>query len=472
MYKIVRNMSRMRFGFSKKIPTSQLNPKCLAVNLPPLRRASSNKSQNIYLVDEDDSSSSESSTNINKYTQRTHTCGELTIDNVGEHVTLCGWLEFQRMDKFVVLRDSYGVTQLLIPDTDKKTQKLLQALPLETIIQVKGSVLSRPANMRNEKQQTGDVEVYVEDFVVLNKARDNLPFNIREFQKAKEALRMQYRYLDLRFPLMQRNLRVRSEMLMKMREFLVNRCGFVDVETPTLFKKTPGGAQEFIVPTRFPGQFYSLVQSPQQFKQMLMAGAVDRYFQIARCYRDEGARPDRQPEFTQLDIEMSFANLDGILELVEELLCNSWPDFLAPLPKKFQRISFADAMGRYGSDQPDVRFGFQLQNCTEVLKLNSKLVTADDFGAYYLVFPNEYANLGKSLKESFTELSKQYPLAKLVQSKVATPKEFASKIGKLLGESVATKLCGQVDLGDDSVAFLAYGDKRHAVSAVVSEFAV
>jgi aspartyl-tRNA synthetase len=230
----------MRFGFSKKIPTSQLNPKCLAVNLPPLRRASSNKSQNIYLVDEDDSSSSESSTNINKYTQRTHTCGELTIDNVGENVTLCGWLEFQRMDKFVVLRDSYGVTQLLIPDTDKKTQKLLQALPLETIIQVKGSVLSRPANMRNEKQQTGDVEVYVEDFVVLNKARDNLPFNIREFQKAKEALRMQYRYLDLRFPLMQRNLRVRSEMLMKMREFLVNRCGFVDVETPTLFKKTPG----------------------------------------------------------------------------------------------------------------------------------------------------------------------------------------------------------------------------------------
>ncbi|RZC32837.1 aspartate--tRNA ligase, mitochondrial, partial [Asbolus verrucosus] len=426
------------------------------------RNASSCKSENVYLLDEDDSSQSDVSNNVNKFTQRTYTCGELRIDNVGQRVTLCGWLAYQRMNKFVVLRDSYGETQLLIDDNDTETQKTLQALPLETILEIKGTVLSRPDSMKNKKQQTGDVEVFVEKLTVLNKAKENLPFNIREFQKAKEALRMQYRYLDLRFPFMQRNLRIRSEMLMKMRQFLVNNCGFVDVETPTLFKATPGGAQEFVVPTRFPGQFYSLVQSPQQFKQMLMAGAIDRYFQIARCYRDERARPDRQPEFTQLDIEMSFTSLDHILQLVEELLGYSWPSFLEPLPKQFRRLAFPDAMEMYGSDQPDVRFDFKLQNCTEIVKLNNKLVTVDDFGAYCVVFPKEYANLAKNVKENFAELSKQYPQVKLVQSKVPTAKDLVSKFGKFLTEPVAAKLNGQINLDDDSIIFLAYGDKKQA----------
>ncbi|EFA03147.2 aspartate--tRNA ligase, mitochondrial [Tribolium castaneum] len=462
MYKVLRNVTRFKLTVSTKIPTLRT----LSVIPTPeyifKRHTSSYKSDNVYLVDEDDSSGNETGNNINKYTQRTHTCGELRIDNVGQRVVLCGWLEFQRMNKFAVLRDSYGATQLLVPEEDTKTQKLLQNLPFESIIQVKGTVLSRPTDMKNKKQPTGDIEIFIEHFTVLNKAKDSLPFHIREHHKAKEALRMQYRYLDLRYPLMQRNLRVRSEMLMKMREFLVNHSGFVDVETPTLFKATPGGAQEFIVPTRFPGQFYSLVQSPQQFKQMLMAGAVDRYFQIARCYRDEGARPDRQPEFTQLDIEMSFTDLDNILQLVEELLGHAWPPFLGPLPKKFQRMGFGEAMELYGSDQPDTRFGFKLENCTELLKLNEKFINSDDFGAYCIVFPKEYANLNKGVKENLEKISKQFPLVKFVQTKVATPGELAPKLGKLLGDNVAAKLANHVS--DDCVLFLGFGNKKQTQS--------
>ncbi|XP_044268792.1 aspartate--tRNA ligase, mitochondrial [Tribolium madens] len=459
MYKVLRNIMRMKLTFSKKI--TSLTPKyTLGHNFVLKRHTSSYKSDNVYLVDEDASSGSETSNNINKYTQRTHTCGELRIDNVGQRVVLCGWLEFQRMNKFAVLRDSYGAIQLLVPEEDTSTQKLLQNLPFESIIQVKGTVLSRPDNMKNKKQPTGDIEVFIEGFTILNRAKDNLPFNIREYQIAREALRMQYRYLDLRFPLMQRNLRVRSEMLMKMRDFLVNHSGFVDVETPTLFKATPGGAQEFIVPTRFPGQFYSLVQSPQQFKQMLMAGAVDRYFQIARCYRDEGARPDRQPEFTQLDIEMSFTNLDNILQLVEELLGYSWPPFLDSLPKKFPRIGFRDAMELYGSDQPDTRFGFKMENCTQLLKLNEKLVNSDDFGAYCIVFSKEYANLSKGVKENLDKISKQFPLVKFVQTKLATPNDVVNKLGKLLSENVAAKLVNQVKLSDECVLLLGFGNKK------------
>ncbi|CAH0556876.1 unnamed protein product [Brassicogethes aeneus] len=423
---------------------------------------STSKSQNVYLVYEENDYENKVD-NVNKFTNRTYTCGELRSENIGENVNLCGWLEYQRMNKFIVLRDSYGETQLILKNDDDKSQKLLSEIPLESIIQIQGTVLSRPKDMFNKKQVTGEVEVRVENLKVLNKARDTLPFNIREFQKAKESLRMQYRYLDLRFPQMQRNLRVRSEMLMKMREFLVNNH-FVDVETPTLFKATPGGAQEFVVPTKFPGQFYSLVQSPQQFKQMLMAGALDRYFQIARCYRDEGSRPDRQPEFTQLDIELSFTDLEGVLKMIEELLCYSWPTFHSPLPNKFSRMCFKDAMENYGTDQPDVRFEYKLQNCTDIIKLNESIVNkTKDFGAYYLQFPKEYANLSKSVKDSMSQLAKKYPNVKLIQNKISNPKDWSSKVTKLLSDKVANRFIEECKLKEDSILFMAYGDKKEVL---------
>lgn len=250
--------------------------------------------------------------NVSKFTKRTHTCGDLTEKHVGTVVKLFGWLEFQRMGKFITLRDSYGSTQLIIPKERSDLADVVKNTPYESILSATGVVHERPQGQENTDMKTGAVEVHVSDLNVVSLAKNQMPFSIRDFSKAKEPLRMKYRYLDLRFAEMQHNLRLRSQVIMKMREFLC-ASGFVDVETPTLFRRTPGGAQEFVVPTQLPGRFYSLVQSPQQFKQLLMVGGIDRYFQIARCYRDEGGRSDRQPEFTQLDIELSFPDRKSVV---------------------------------------------------------------------------------------------------------------------------------------------------------------
>lgn len=221
---------------------------------------------------------------VNAYTTRTHTCGELRLAHVGQTVTLCGWLQFQRMRMFLTLRDGYGETQIIIPDALIDAVRI-ETIPFESILCVRGRVIPRPAAQQNGRMATGDVELQLDSLHVLNRAVASLPMEVRTHNRAGEQTRLEHRYLDLRFADMQRNLRLRSRLLARMRDFLVERAAFVEVETPTLFRRTPGGAQEFVVPTRRPGQFYSLVQSPQQFKQMLMAGAVDRYFQVARCYR-------------------------------------------------------------------------------------------------------------------------------------------------------------------------------------------
>ncbi|KAM3605351.1 uncharacterized protein V6R79_024373 [Siganus canaliculatus] len=214
---------------------------------------------------------------------------------------------------------------------------------------------------------TGEIEVQAESVEVFNVCQ-KLPFEIKDFVKKSESLRMQYRYLDLRSSQMQKNLRLRSQLVMKMREYLCNLHGFVDVETPTLFKRTPGGAKEFVVPSREPGRFYSLPQSPQQFKQLLMVAGIDRYFQIARCYRDEGSKPDRQPEFTQVDIEMSFVDQAGIMSLVEGLLQHSWPAEKGLLKVPFQTMTYEEAMRDYGVDKPDTRFNMKLIDLSEVFE--------------------------------------------------------------------------------------------------------
>ncbi|XP_057672211.1 aspartate--tRNA ligase, mitochondrial [Diorhabda carinulata] len=399
--------------------------------------------------------------NCRKYTNRTHTCGGLRSTDVGENVVLCGWLEYQRMNKFLVLRDSYGHTQLLIRDDDLQTQKLLKNIPFESILEASGIVLSRPQEMINNNQLTGEIEVLINDLKILNKAEENLPFNIREFQKAKEPLRMQYRYLDLRFSRMQKNLRYRSNLLMRMRQFL---CGndFVDVETPTLFKATPGGAQEFIVPTRFPGQFYSLVQSPQQFKQILMAGAIDRYFQIARCYRDEGARSDRQPEFTQLDIEMSFTNIESVIKLVEDLFAYSLE--LKPKEIEFRKITYSEAMEIYGSDKPDLTFDHELRNCTNIIKKNESLIRNDDFGAYFINFPKELSILNKKIKETMENISKKFNNAKLMFDMVKNKEETINKLGKLLSKEIANEFFYVNNIQEESILFLAFGNKQEVLS--------
>ncbi|KAM8849247.1 aspartate--tRNA ligase, mitochondrial [Spinachia spinachia] len=298
---------------------------------------------------------------------RSHTCGELRWDHVGEVVSLCGWVQYLRQDLFVILRDFSGSAQVLIPQEEsaRHLKATLCDLPAESVVKVTGTVRRRPTGQENEEMPTGDIEILADSVEVFNVSR-KLPFEVKDFVKKSESLRMQYRYLDLRSSQMQKNLRLRSQLVMKMREYLCNVHGFVDVETPTLFKRTPGGAKEFVVPSREPGRFYSLPQSPQQFKQLLMVGGIDRYFQMARCYRDEGSKPDRQPEFTQVDIEMSFVDQAGILSLVESLVQYCWPAEKGVVTTPFPTMTYEEAMRDYGVDKPDTRFSMKLIDLCQV----------------------------------------------------------------------------------------------------------
>ncbi|XP_063128429.1 aspartate--tRNA ligase, mitochondrial isoform X1 [Rattus norvegicus] len=297
---------------------------------------------------------------FSSFVARTNTCGELRSSHLGQEVTLCGWIQYRRQNTFLVLRDCHGLVQILIPQDESaaSVRRTLCEAPVESVVRVSGTVIARPLGQENPKMPTGEIEIKAKTAELLNACK-KLPFEIKDFVKKTEALRLQYRYLDLRSSQMQHNLRLRSQMVMKMREYLCTLHGFVDIETPTLFKRTPGGAKEFLVPSREPGRFYSLPQSPQQFKQLLMVGGLDRYFQVARCYRDEGSRPDRQPEFTQIDIEMSFVDQTGIQHLVEGLLHYSWPEDKDPLVAPFPSMTFAEALATYGTDKPDTRFGMK-----------------------------------------------------------------------------------------------------------------
>ncbi|XP_068212091.1 aspartate--tRNA ligase, mitochondrial-like [Palaemon carinicauda] len=236
------------------------------------------------------------------FTLKSHTCGELTSHNVGETVTLRGFLQYQRMGKFAVLRDSAGLTQILLRDENSEMSKLLNHTPFESYVEVKGVVQQRPEDQYNKDMPTGEIEVLADNYKILSEVQRDLPFIIRSYNKPKENLRLRYRYLDLRHEELQRNLKLRSMVGKKMRDYLQDIEDFVEIVTPTLSVNTPGGAQEFVVPSRHPGKFYSLVQSPQTYKQLAMIGGFERYFQFAICYRDEGGKPDRQPEFMQAGI--------------------------------------------------------------------------------------------------------------------------------------------------------------------------
>src|SRR5512140_148272 len=298
---------------------------------------------------------------------RTHTCGELHISDVGKQVTVAGWVHRRRDHGglvFIDLRDRYGIVQIKIdPDLPKEMLETVSNIRFEWVLQVSGLVERRPASMENPKMQTGEVEIVASDVKVLNPSK-TLPFMVSgEEQAVDDNTRLKYRYLDLRRERMSRNMILRHRVVKFMRDYLDQR-GFIEVETPILFKATPEGARDYLVPSRvYPGQFYALPQSPQQLKQLLMVAGVDRYFQIARCFRDEDQRGDRQPEFTQLDIEMSFVQRDDVLDLVESLYNEMIP---AVAPHKriqsapWRMLSHHEAVERYGSDKPDLRFGMEL----------------------------------------------------------------------------------------------------------------
>ncbi|MEA3397616.1 MAG: aspartate--tRNA ligase, partial [Chloroflexota bacterium] len=303
---------------------------------------------------------------------KTHTCGELCVEHEGQEVTLAGWVNLRRDHGgliFIVLRDRAGLTQVVTsPETAPEAHAVAAQARGEYVIQVRGAVRRRPANQVNSDWPTGEVEVEAQEIKILNTSRTP-PFYIYEESPVDEVLRLRYRYLDLRRARMQRNLILRHRVVKFIRDFMDAR-DFLEIETPYLFKSTPEGARDYLVPSRVhPGKFYALPQSPQQLKQLLMVAGYERYFQIARCFRDEDLRGDRQPEFTQLDLEMSFVEREDILELTEalytELVRAVTPEkrILSPFP----RLSHAEALERFGSDKPDLRFGMELVNLTATL---------------------------------------------------------------------------------------------------------
>ncbi len=305
---------------------------------------------------------------------KTHTCGELRAEHAGQTVTLAGWVN-RRRDQggliFIDIRDRWGVTQV-VADQKSPAHEVMEDLRNEYVIQVTGKVRPRPAGSENPKLATGAIELEAADVVLLNAAKVP-PFNINEESSVDELVRLKYRYLDLRRERMRTNLILRHNVTQFMRNYLSEK-GFLEIETPILFKTTPEGARDYLVPSRvYPGQFYALPQSPQQLKQLLMVAGIERYFQIARCFRDEDQRGDRQPEFTQLDLEMSFVNRDDVLAVVEGLFTAMVPA-VAPhkrlLSSPWPKLSHTEALNRFGSDKPDLRFGLELQDVGDIFASN------------------------------------------------------------------------------------------------------
>ncbi len=300
---------------------------------------------------------------------RTNTCGELTIKNVGQEVTLCGWLQRSRDlggMTFIDLRDRYGITQLAFNmETNAEMCEKARKLGREYVIQAKGVVIERAS--KNTKIPTGEIEIEVKELNVLNEAKTP-PFTIEDNSDGGDDLRMKYRYLDIRRNPVRKNLELRHRMAMLVRNYLSDR-GFLEIETPMLIKSTPEGARDFVVPSRMnPGEFYALPQSPQQYKQLLMVAGMDRYFQIVRCFRDEDLRADRQPEFTQIDCEMSFVEQDDVLDMFEGLAKHLFKEVKGLEFGDFPRMTWHDAMRLYGSDKPDIRFGMQFVELNDVVK--------------------------------------------------------------------------------------------------------
>ncbi len=400
--------------------------------------------------------------------KRTHHCNELRPDHVGQTVTLCGWVHSRRDLGgviFVDIRDREGRTQAVFDPSDlpPETFHQAEALRSESVIRVAGQVRRRPAGTDNAKIPTGAVEVMARELAVLNLA-EPLPFQIDDPEaaaKVNEEMRLAYRYLDLRRPEMIRNLRLRHKVATATRNYF-DEQGFLEVETPMLFKSTPEGAREFVVPCRTnPGLFYALPQSPQQFKQILMVAGVERYFQLAKCFRDEDLRADRQPEFTQIDVEMSFIDREDIYATIEGLLKRVWKTALGvEIPTPFKRLPFVEALNRFGIDKPDLRFGMELGDLTEEFRRSA-----------FKVFSGAVANGGvvKALNakglacatqgqiQAMTDIATGFGAKGLAFIKVENG-EWKSPIVKFFGDAEKAALTQKLGIEEGDLILFAAGE--------------
>ncbi|MEO7020358.1 MAG: aspartate--tRNA ligase, partial [Ktedonobacteraceae bacterium] len=371
---------------------------------------------------------------------RTHTCGELNKEHVGQQVTLAGWVNRRRDHGgliFLDIRDRYGMTQVICdPERSPEAHRIASELRSEYVVQVKGKVVNRLAGTENSHLSTGGIEITAEQISTLNPARTT-PFPINDAITVDEALRLKYRYLDLRRPKMRENMMLRHRIVKIMRDYLDER-GFLEIETPMLMKSTPEGARDYLVPSRlYAGEFYALPQSPQQLKQLLMVAGLDRYFQIARCFRDEDQRSDRQPEFTQLDLEMSFVTEEDVMGLMEGLLiyliAQTTSKRIKQLP--FPRLSFKDVINRYGTDHPDLRFDLPLVEITD-------LAAAGSFGVFQSVLASKGMIKGirvpgaggysRKEVEELTAFARQLGAQGLVSLAISATNEIKSPLTKFM----------------------------------------
>jgi aspartyl-tRNA synthetase len=394
---------------------------------------------------------------------RTHNCAELNSSHIGQKVTLCGWVNKYRnlgALHFIDLRDKYGMTQLGFEEFSGD-KAVLKTFSLESVVLATGTVKARPENARNDKMSTGDIELAVESIELLSWCDiDSIPFLPNAAIESTENLKLKYRYLDLRTKKLQDILTLRSKTAFNTRDVLIN-LGFTEVETPVLYKSTPEGARDYIVPSRVqPGKVYALPQSPQTLKQLLMIGGTDRYFQITKCFRDEDLRADRQPEFTQIDIEASFVTQESIKDLTTQLLIRL---FALPADFEIPRMSYAEAISRYGSDKPDLRFGLEHHNVTEAFKgcaFSTFATVAEQQGLIKAIFlPTSLGSLARKEIDKLVEVIKPFGGKGVAWFKV-TDTARSGGISKFIDDELFAKITELAENSGDGL-WLFIADSSH-----------
>ena len=398
--------------------------------------------------------------------KRTHTCGELTKKNLKEEISLNGWISKSRDLGgliFIDLRDRYGVTQIVFNEQlNKKEFEIAKKLGLEDVIGVSGMVISRPSEAINSKMVTGEIDVNVNKLCVYNES-DNPPFDINDRFSASEEHRLRYRYLELRTKDLQNNILIRDKALLATRKYF-SKNNFIEIETPILMKSTPEGARDFLVPSRIhSGKFYALPQSPQTYKQLLMVSGFDKYFQIVKCFRDEDFRSDRQPEFTQIDIEMSFVDQNDITNMGTHFIQTLWKEILdVDLPNKFTMLTYEEAMNTYGSDKPDLRFDMPLMNLNEYV-INSDFDTFKNIinsdGLVKAVKVNSADGYSRKIIDELTAwLKDQYGVKGLAFFKCSDGNKLEGGISKFFNENIQQTMINDLDIKSGDIVFIV-GDK-------------
>ncbi len=401
--------------------------------------------------------------------KRSHRCTEVTTANIGQEVTVMGWVQKSRNKGgiiFVDLRDRSGILQIIFEESDCGAESFAKAEKLrsEYVIAVTGRVEARSGAV-NENLATGAIEVRANSLRILSES-ETPPFPIEENSKTKEELRLKYRFLDLRRPDMQRNLLLRSKIAILTRQFLAEE-GFLEIETPTLIKSTPEGARDYLVPSRVhPGSFYALPQSPQLFKQLLMCSGYDRYFQLARCYRDEDLRADRQPEFTQIDMELSFVDVDDVIDVNERLLHKLFREILnVEIPQPIPRMTWQEAMDRFGSDKPDLRFGMELKNVSDVVKDCEFVVfkgALENGGTVRGINAEGQGHMPRKKIDALVEFAKGYGAKGLAYVAIQEDGSYKSSFAKFMTEEQMQALISAMD-GKPGDLLLFAADKNKVV---------